>query len=99
MRRTILIFMDQELFQLVKLIRYFVYFAFQRFYFFIEFCEVFLNVLIFNEQIGLILSPLEKEKSVGPFFVDIMAEDQDGRPVIERKPLLDADGCLILKRI
>jgi hypothetical protein len=43
---------------------------------------LFENIDILNEQLGIKLSALDKEKSVGPFFVDIMAEDQDGRPVI-----------------
>jgi hypothetical protein len=40
------------------------------------------NIDILNEQLGIKLNALEKEKSVGPFFVDIMGEDQEGRPVI-----------------
>lgn len=48
---------------------------------------LFENMEILNEQIGLKLNALEKEKSVGPFFVDIMAEDQDGRPVIVENQL------------
>jgi hypothetical protein len=33
-------------------------------------------------QLKLKISPLEKEKSVGPFNVDILAEDNRGRTVI-----------------
>jgi hypothetical protein len=40
------------------------------------------NIDILNEQLGLSISPIEKEKSVGPFSVDIWAEDSSGRTVI-----------------
>jgi hypothetical protein len=43
---------------------------------------LFENCDILNEQIGLSITPIEKEKSVGPFSADILAEDANGRPVI-----------------
>jgi len=43
---------------------------------------LFENCDILNEQIGLSITPIEKEKSVGPFNADILAEDTNGRPVI-----------------
>lgn len=49
------------------------------------------NCEILNEQLGLSLTPLEKEKSVGPFNVDILAEDANGRPVIIENQLERTD--------
>lgn len=43
---------------------------------------LFENCDVLNDQLGLTISPLEKEKSVGPFNVDILAEDSNGRVVI-----------------
>lgn len=52
---------------------------------------LFENCDILNEQIGLSIVPIEKEKSVGPFFVDIFAEDTDGRKVIIENQLTKTD--------
>ncbi len=49
------------------------------------------NCDVLNEQVGLSLSPIEKEKSVGPFNVDIMAEDASGRAVIIENQLEKTD--------
>ena len=43
---------------------------------------LFENIDILGDQIGLPLTVVETEKSVGPFSVDILAEDVNGRPVI-----------------
>jgi hypothetical protein len=43
---------------------------------------LFENIDVLNEQLNLSISPIEKEKSVGPFNVDIWAEDSSGRYVI-----------------
>jgi hypothetical protein len=40
------------------------------------------NCDVLADQIGLELTVVEQEKSVGPFNVDIFAKDSDGRPVI-----------------
>jgi RecB family endonuclease NucS len=37
---------------------------------------------ILSEQIGVELTVLEREKSVGTFSVDLMGEDKNGHPVI-----------------
>ena len=47
------------------------------------------NLDFLNEQLNL--SAIEREKSVGPFSVDIMAEDQDGHPVIIENQLEKTD--------
>ncbi len=52
---------------------------------------LFNNIDILNEQIGLVLSPMETEKSVGTFSVDILAEDGEGRPVIIENQLEKTD--------
>jgi uncharacterized protein DUF4268 len=52
---------------------------------------LFNNLDLFGEQIGLTLNPVEKEKSVGPFSVDILAEDEDGRPAIIENQLERTD--------
>lgn len=52
---------------------------------------LFENCDVLNEQLGLTISPLEKEKSVGPFSVDILAEDASGRPVIIENQLTRTD--------
>ena len=49
------------------------------------------NCDVLNEQIGLIISPIEKEKSVGPFRVDILGEDSTGRTVIIENQLTRTD--------
>ncbi|MGH7457414.1 MAG: DUF4268 domain-containing protein, partial [bacterium] len=44
------------------------------------------NIDILNEQLGLDLSPIEKEKPVGSFNVDILAEDfSGGQAIIENQ--------------
>ena len=43
------------------------------------------NLDVLNETVGLSISALEMEKSVGPFSVDIWAEDQNGPVVIENQ--------------
>lgn len=43
------------------------------------------NIDILSEQLGLELTVLESEKSVGPFAADILAEDQVGHVVIENQ--------------
>jgi hypothetical protein len=43
------------------------------------------NMDILSEQLGLELTVLESEKSVGPFAADILAEDQAGHVVIENQ--------------
>lgn len=52
---------------------------------------LFENCDVLNDQIGLKISPLEKEKSVGPFNVDILAEDDSGRTVIIENQLARTD--------
>lgn len=52
---------------------------------------LFENCDVLNEQIGLSLKPIEKEKSVGPFFVDIYAEDGNGRLAIIENQLSRTD--------
>ena len=52
---------------------------------------LFENCDILNEQVGLTISPLEKEKSVGSFNVDILAEDATGRAVIIENQLTRTD--------
>lgn len=54
-------------------------------------CWLFENLDILEEHIGLSLTPIEKEKSVGPFFVDIFAEDSSGRKVIIENQLTKTD--------
>ncbi|RJP65797.1 MAG: DUF4268 domain-containing protein [Candidatus Abyssobacteria bacterium SURF_17] len=44
-----------------------------------------------SERIGLSISPVEKEKSVGSFNVDILAEDASGRAVIIENQLAPTD--------
>jgi len=46
---------------------------------------LFENCDILNEQLGLSLTPVEKEKSVGSFNVDILAEDANGVVIIENQ--------------
>ena len=43
------------------------------------------NLDLLSEQLGLKLTLLESEKSVGPFAADILAEDQVGHVVIENQ--------------
>lgn len=52
---------------------------------------LFENCDVLNEQVGLSLTPIEKEKSVGPFNVDILAEDANGRAVIIENQLMKTD--------
>lgn len=52
---------------------------------------LFENCDILNEQVGLTISPIEKEKSVGPFNVDILGEDSAGRAVIIENQLTRTD--------
>lgn len=52
---------------------------------------LFENCDVLNEQLSLTISPLEKEKSVGPFSVDILAEDSNGRAVIIENQLTRTD--------
>jgi hypothetical protein len=40
------------------------------------------NLDVLGEHLGFVLNPVETEKSVGPFSVDILAEDANGKPVI-----------------
>ena len=40
------------------------------------------NVDVLNEATGLQLSGVEREQAVGAFSVDLIAEDEDGRPVV-----------------
>lgn len=49
------------------------------------------NVDVLKEQIGLDLTVVEKEKSVGPFSVDILAKDAAGRLVIIENQLERTD--------
>ena len=44
-----------------------------------------------KDQLGLDLTVVEKEKSVGPFSVDILAKDAVGRPVIIENQLERTD--------
>lgn len=52
---------------------------------------LFENCDVLNEQLGLTISPIEKEKSVGPFSVDILGEDASGRAVIIENQLTRTD--------
>jgi len=52
---------------------------------------LFENCEVLNDQIGLSLTAIEKEKSVGPFYVDIFAEDSNGRKVIIENQLTKTD--------
>jgi hypothetical protein len=52
---------------------------------------LFENCEVLNDQIGLSLTAIEKEKSVGPFFVDIFAEDSTGKKVIIENQLTKTD--------
>jgi len=49
------------------------------------------NIDILNEQLGLELIPVEKEKPVGSFNVDILAEDSSGRQAIIENQLEKTD--------
>lgn len=46
---------------------------------------LFENCDVLNDQLGLTLTPVEKEKAVGPFSVDILAEDTNGTVIIENQ--------------
>ncbi len=52
---------------------------------------LFENFEILNEQIGLTINPIEQEKSVGSFSVDILAEDSSGRAVVIENQLEKTD--------
>lgn len=52
---------------------------------------LFENSDVLNEQVGLSISPIEKEKSVGSFSLDILAEDSSGRAVIIENQLEKTD--------
>lgn len=49
------------------------------------------NCDVLKDQLGLELTVIEKEKSVGPFNVDILAKDEGGRPVIIENQLERTD--------
>ena len=49
------------------------------------------NLDILNDQIGLKITPIETEKSVGTFSVDILAEDNEGKLVIIENQLEKTD--------
>lgn len=49
------------------------------------------NCDVLKDQLGLDLTVVEKEKSVGPFSVDILAKDAAGRPVIIENQLERTD--------
>lgn len=49
------------------------------------------NFEILNDQLNLRINPIEKEKSVGPFNVDILAEDHLGRTVVVENQLNRTD--------
>jgi len=51
-------------------------------------CE---NIDILNEQVGVELSIIEREKSVGSFSADVFAEDSEGRLVIIENQLEKSD--------
>jgi RecB family endonuclease NucS len=40
------------------------------------------NIDYLNESLGITLSPVQREKKVGPFEVDLVAEDANGDLVI-----------------
>jgi len=52
---------------------------------------LFENIDILNEQLELQLTPIEYEKSVGPFSVDILAKDEENRLVIIENQLEKTD--------
>lgn len=52
---------------------------------------LFENLNVLSEQLGLTLTSIEREKSVGPFSVDILAEDAGGRRVIIENQLARTD--------
>ena len=52
---------------------------------------LFENCDVLSDQIGISIAPLEKEKSVGPFNVDIWAEDSNGGTVIIENQLEKTD--------
>jgi len=49
------------------------------------------NIEILGDHIGFQLTAIEREKSVGPFNVDILAEDPSGRLVIIENQLEKTD--------
>lgn len=49
------------------------------------------NLEVLSEVVGLDLSPQNREQSVGPFSIDIVAEDADGRRVIIENQLAPSD--------
>ena len=49
------------------------------------------NIDVLTEATGLQLSGVEREQSTGPFSVDLIAEDEDGRPVVIENQLEKSD--------
>jgi len=49
------------------------------------------NIEIVNESIGVNLSSIEREQAAGDFKVDILAEDENGDPVIVENQLEKSD--------
>ncbi len=49
------------------------------------------NLDLLGEKLGLELSLVEKEAAAGPFSADILAEDEDGRPVVIENQLGQTD--------
>lgn len=49
------------------------------------------NIEVLNEALGLNLGSAEREQSAGDFSVDVLAEDQDGRPVVIENQLGKSD--------
>lgn len=52
---------------------------------------LFANCDVLGEKIGISLTAVEKEKSVGPFYVDILAEDENGHTVVIENQLTKTD--------
>ncbi len=40
------------------------------------------NIDVLADTLGILLTPVHREKSVGPFWLDLLAEDSSGNPVI-----------------
>ncbi len=49
------------------------------------------NLELLGESLSLSISPLEREKAVGPFHVDLLAEDDRGELVVIENQLTDTD--------
>jgi hypothetical protein len=56
---------------------------------------------VLGEQLSVKLSTIEKDEAAGPFYLDIMAKDKDGRPVFIENQLerIDNGHCIPLTRI